>query len=86
MNRETASTTPRPLSASPQDQETERAPKPPSIREEFDLGDGPGPQTESSKERGFNTDDPERKKAGRSDAIDPDGTGDIADEGTGRRG
>jgi hypothetical protein len=45
----------------------------------------PGPQTEDSRERGFlseaNDDD-----LGRSDALDLDDVGDIADEGPGRRG
>jgi len=45
----------------------------------------PGPQTEDSRERGFRSaarDD----DAGRSDSLDPDEVGDIADEGPGRRG
>jgi hypothetical protein len=45
----------------------------------------PGPQTEDSWERGFlrsrDADD-----LGRSDELDADGVGDIADEGPGRRG
>jgi hypothetical protein len=44
----------------------------------------PGPQTEDSWERGFisaNTDN-----LGRSDELDLDEVGDIADEGPGRRG
>jgi hypothetical protein len=47
--------------------------------------DAPGPQTEDSRERGFI-----RKviedALGRSDGLDPDEVGDIADEGPGRRG
>jgi hypothetical protein len=54
---------------------------------EFGWGDRdePGPQTESSRERGFlvEIDDDE---FGRSESLDPDDTGDIADEGPGRRG
>jgi hypothetical protein len=47
--------------------------------------DAPGPQTEDSRERGFSgdTDDDDQ---GRSIGLDLDGTGDIADEGPGRRG
>lgn len=45
----------------------------------------PGPQTEDSRERGFLSDD-DSVLLGRSDEIDPDGVGDIADEGPGRRG
>lgn len=59
---------------------------------EFGLGvefgwnedNAPGPQTEDSLERGWvrtATDD-----QGRSDGLDPDQVGDIADEGPGRRG
>lgn len=47
---------------------------------------GPGPQTESSKERGFPTDPEEEKERGQSEALDPDPAGDIADEGPGHRG
>jgi hypothetical protein len=43
------------------------------------------PQTEDSRERGFVVDDDE-DAFGRSEALDPDDVGDIADEGTGRRG
>ena len=46
--------------------------------------DAPGPQTEDSRERGFLPDTNDDQ--GRSDALDPDGVGDIADEGPGRRG
>lgn len=45
----------------------------------------PGPQTEDSRERGFRV-DPHADEQGRSDEIDTDGVGDIADEGPGRRG
>lgn len=46
--------------------------------------DAPGPQTEDSRERGFlaNADD----HLGRSDELDAECVGDIADEGPGRRG
>jgi len=46
---------------------------------------GPGPQTESSKERGY-VSDVDEAELGRADSIDPDETGDIADEGRGHRG
>jgi hypothetical protein len=46
--------------------------------------DAPGPQTEDSRERGFVSD--VRDDLGRSDALDLDQVGDIADEGPGRRG
>ena len=45
----------------------------------------PGPQTEDSVERGF-PHATDRNDQGRSDELDPDGFGDIADEGPGRRG
>jgi len=45
----------------------------------------PGPQTEDSKERGLSGAD-DGDNAGRSDGLDLDGVGDIADEGPGRRG
>jgi hypothetical protein len=48
--------------------------------------DDPGPQTESSIERGFRLRGPVDDQWGQSDGIDPDGVGDIADEGTGHRG
>jgi hypothetical protein len=43
------------------------------------------PQTEDAKERGFVKvrDDKDR---GKSDSVDPDDTGDIADEGPAHRG
>ena len=46
--------------------------------------DAPGPQTEDSAERGFPgaPDDAQ----GRSESLDLDGVGDIADEGPGHRG
>ena len=47
--------------------------------------DAPGPQTEDSRERGFSA-GAEGEKQGHSDELDLDGTGDIADEGPGRRG
>lgn len=46
----------------------------------------PGPQTEDSRERGFQVDPQADEQQGRSDAFDTDGVGDIADEGPGRRG
>ncbi len=45
----------------------------------------PGPQTEDSWERGF-TGDANDDNQGRSDGLDLDQVGDIADEGPGRRG
>jgi len=47
--------------------------------------DAPGPQTEDSRERGFPV-AAEDDDLGRSDGLDLDGVGDIADEGPGRRG
>ena len=47
--------------------------------------DAPGPQTESSEERGFDG-DANDQDLGHSDALDVDEVGDIADEGPGRRG
>jgi hypothetical protein len=47
--------------------------------------DAPGPQTEDSRERGFLS-DANADDLGRSDELDVDGVGDIADEGSGRRG
>lgn len=46
----------------------------------------PGPQTESAIERGFRLAGPVDDEWGRSEALDPDGVGDIADEGAGHRG
>ena len=45
----------------------------------------PGPQTEDTRERGFPNDGKD-KDLGKSDEIDLDCVGDIADEGPGRRG
>ena len=49
-------------------------------------GDEPGPQTESSIERGFRLRGPVDDQWGRSESLDPDNVGDIADEGAGHRG
>jgi len=55
--------------------------------QEFGWGvDEPGPQTESSIERGFRLVGPVDDERGRSDSLDPDRVGDIADEGAGHRG
>lgn len=43
------------------------------------------PMTEGPVEQGY-ADDGRLEDLGRSDAIDEDDAGDIADEGTGRRG
>jgi 2-methylisocitrate lyase-like PEP mutase family enzyme len=48
--------------------------------------DEPGPQTESPIERGFRLAGPVDNEWGRSESLDPDNVGDIADEGTGHRG
>ena len=48
--------------------------------------DEPGPQTEDSVERGFLRESLARTDLGRSDSLDLENTGDIADEGPGRRG
>jgi hypothetical protein len=55
---------------------------------EFGWGDvdEPGPQTEDSIERGFRLAGPVDDEMGRSESVDPDDVGDIADEGPGRRG
>jgi hypothetical protein len=45
----------------------------------------PGPQTEDTRERGFPNDGKD-KDLGKSDELDLDCVGDIADEGPGRRG
>jgi hypothetical protein len=47
--------------------------------------DAPGPQTEDSSERGFPAGEADRD-LGRSESLDTDDVGDIADEGPGRRG
>ena len=58
--------------------------------QEFGFGwgelDEAGPQTENSIERGFRRAGPVDDEFGRSECIDPDNVGDIADEGTGHRG
>lgn len=48
--------------------------------------DEPGPQTESSTERGFCPAGPMDQDMGRSESFDPDNVGEIADEGAGHRG
>jgi hypothetical protein len=48
--------------------------------------DEPGPQTESSIGRGFRVRGPVENEWGRSESLDPDNVGDIADEGLGHRG
>ena len=55
--------------------------------EVFDFGKlpGPGPQTESSKERGFAS-DVDESELGQAEGMDPDEVGDVADEGRGHRG
>jgi len=55
---------------------------------EFGWGepDEPGPQTEDSRERAFTTDRTVATQLGRSESLDLENTGDIADEGPGRRG
>jgi hypothetical protein len=55
---------------------------------EFGWGglDEPGPQTESSIERGFRLAGPVDDEWGRSENLDPENVGDIADEGAGHRG
>jgi hypothetical protein len=60
----------------------EHRPKP----EPFDWGKlpGPGPQTESSKERGLES-DADESELGQAEGVDPDETGDVADEGRGHR-
>ena len=57
------------------------------LEPEFGWGekDEAGPQTEDSRERGFVCDCNENE-LGHSESPDPDGVGDIADEGPGRRG
>lgn len=55
---------------------------------EFGWGDPdePGPQTEDSIERGFVPAGSAEPQLGRSDSLDLEDAGDIADEGPGRRG
>ena len=48
--------------------------------------DPPGPQTESSIERGYRLRGPVDDEWGRSESVDADNVGDIADEGAGHRG
>lgn len=48
--------------------------------------DEPGPQTESSIQRRFRVRGPVDNEWGRSESLDPDNVGDIADEGMGHRG
>jgi hypothetical protein len=52
-----------------------------------DMGQTPS-QTEDSRERGFKRDREVAKndRRGTSDSLDPDESGDIADEGTAHRG
>jgi hypothetical protein len=52
-----------------------------------DMGQTPS-QTEDAEERGFERDRDvaNDQRRGQSDALDPDGSGDIADEGTAHRG
>jgi hypothetical protein len=44
------------------------------------------PQAEDSIERGFRLRGPVEEEWGRSESLDPDNVGDIADEGAGHRG
>ena len=48
--------------------------------------DAPGPQTEGLIERDFRILGPVEDQWGRSESLDPDNVGDIADEGAGHRG
>jgi hypothetical protein len=43
------------------------------------------PQTEDAKERGF-VDELDDDRRGEAEGVDPEGTGDIADEGSAHRG
>jgi hypothetical protein len=56
--------------------------------QEFGWGepDEPGPQTESAIERGFRAEGAVDDEWGKSESLDPDNVGDIADEGPGHRG
>lgn len=56
--------------------------------QEFGLEglDEPGLQTESAIERGFRVRGSVDDEWGRSESLDPDNVGDIADEGAGHRG
>jgi hypothetical protein len=53
----------------------------------FDFGKlpEPGPQTESSKERGF-VSDTDEAELGQTESVESDAGSDIADEGPGHRG
>ena len=59
-----------------------------SLWQEFGWGglDEPGPMTESAVERGFRLRGAVDDQWGRSECIDPDNVGEIADEGLGHRG
>jgi len=48
--------------------------------------DDPGSQTEPSIDPGSHPRGPADDDWGRSDSVDPDNVGDIADEGAGHRG
>jgi hypothetical protein len=48
--------------------------------------DEPAPRPETSLERGYRLSGPIDEEWGRSESIDPDNVGDIADEGMGHRG
>jgi hypothetical protein len=50
-----------------------------------DMGQTPS-QTEDARERGFTRDVADDRRRGESDALDPDQTGDIAEEGSAHRG
>ena len=56
--------------------------------QEFGWGDAdePGPQTENAIERGFRMREAVDDELGRSESLDPDNVGDIADETPGHRG
>jgi hypothetical protein len=60
----------------------------PSLWEEFAWGRyaEPEPQTGGSIERGLRLGEPVEDQWGRSESLDPDDVGDIADEGMGHRG
>ena len=56
--------------------------------QEFGWGklEEPRPQSEGSIERDFRLRGPVDEEWGRSESLDPDNVGDIADEGAGHRG
>jgi len=58
------------------------------VWQEFGWGglDEPRSQSESLIERGFRLRGPVDDQWGRSESLDPDNVGDIADEGVGHRG